>query len=437
MQNNIVTIVGAGLAGCEAAWQLATRGCSVRLYEMKPQKKTPAHSYPGFAELVCSNSFKSDSVSQASGLLKEEMRRLNSIIMRAADNTRVPAGTALAVDRRAFSDYITEVIHAHENIKIIEQEIQSIPREGYTIIATGPLTADALADDIVRLTGAKGLHFFDAAAPVISAESIDYTKAFFASRYGNGTDYLNCVMDKSQYESFLNALLSAECAVIKDFEKTSVFEGCMPIEVMAARGRDTIRFGPLKPVGITEPHTGNKPYAVVQLRKENERGSMFNIVGFQTHLKFSEQKRVFSMIPGLENMEILRYGIMHRNSYIHSPKLLDSFGRLKSDRNVFFAGQITGVEGYMESAANGLHAGIAAAACIKGSDLPVFTDRTAIGALMRHVSASPSKDFQPMNINFGIMEGIDPRVKDKKQKASMICERSLKEIEEIIKTYNL
>ncbi len=434
MANKLAAVIGAGLAGCEAAWQLAMRGINVRLYDMKPHKMSPAHSYPGFGELVCSNSLKSDMAGNASGLLKEEMRRFDSLIMRAADATRVPAGSALAVDRTAFSDFITHAIQTRENIEIIHEEIESVPLEGYTVVATGPLTSDALAQDIIRLTGSEGLHFFDAAAPVIAADSIDYTKAFFASRYGKGDDYLNCPMDKAQYDAFLDALLSAECAQLKDFEDKQVFEGCMPIEVMARRGRDTIRYGPLKPVGIADPHTGKRPYALVQLRKENGQGTMYNMVGFQTHLKFPEQKRVFSMIPGLENMEILRYGVMHRNTYIHSPKVLDTFGRVKACPQILFAGQITGVEGYMESAAGGLHAGIIAAACVNGSDLPVFPATTAIGALMRHIS-TPSKDFQPMNINFGIMEGLDTPVRDKRQKALMIVERALNEIENIKKLY--
>lgn len=436
MKNNAVAVIGAGLAGCEAAWQLSRKGISVRLYDMKPQKLSPAHSYHGFAELVCSNSLKSDMAGNASRLLKEEMRRLNSLIMRAADATRVPAGTALAVDRQAFSDFITDAIQNQKNIEIIHEEIKNVPAAGYTIIATGPLTADALAQDIIRLTGSESLHFFDAAAPVISADSIDYTKAFFASRYGKGDDYLNCPLDKAQYEAFMDALLTAECVQLKDFEDKQVFEGCMPIEVMAQRGHDTIRYGPLKPVGITDPHTGKRPYAIVQLRKENGQGTMYNMVGFQTHLKFSEQKKVFSLIPGLENLEILRFGVMHRNTYIHSPKILDSFGRLHTHPQILFAGQITGVEGYMESAASGLHAGIIAAACINGYDMPVFPPTTAIGALIRHIH-TPSKDFQPMNINFGIMEGLDTPIRDKRQKALMVYERALNEIEKIIKLYDV
>ena len=420
-----VNVIGAGLAGCEAAWQIAKRGVKVKLYDMKPEKKSPAHKYDGLCELVCSNSLRADGTANAVGLLKEEMRRLGSLIMECADKTRVPAGGALAVDRFGFSDMITEKIKNNENIQLVlSTEITALP-EGITVIAAGPLASDGLCAEISRITGNREyLHFFDAAAPVVSYESIDKNVIYKAARYGKGgADYVNCPMDKQQYEDFYNALVSAETAQVKEFEN-NVFEGCMPIEVMAGRGHDTMLFGPLKPVGLPRPD-GTMPYAVVQLRQDNADGTMYNIVGFQTHLKFGEQKRVFGMIPGLENAEFLRYGVMHRNTYINSPGLLDSTYRLKTDKNVFFAGQITGVEGYVESAASGLVAGVNAAAAAVGGAPVVFDPKTAHGALARYISDESVTNFQPMNINFGLLPPLEERIKIKKERYEKISRRAL------------
>lgn len=420
-------IIGAGLAGCEAAWQAAEMGVNVLLCEMKPEKYSPAHKSEGFAELVCSNSLRADGIHNAVGLLKEEMRNMNSLIMQCADATKVPAGGALAVDRQGFSDMVTEKIKAHPNIKIQYGEIDKIDIDEYTIIAAGPLASERLTDEIMRLTSNDYLHFYDAAAPIVSYESIDMTKAFCAARYGKGgADYINCPMNKAEYIAFWNELIKAEAAPVHEgVENPRVFEGCMPIEIMASRGEDTMRFGPLKPVGLTDPRDGSRPYAVVQLRRDNAAGSMYNIVGFQTHLKFGEQKRVFSMIPGLENAEFVRYGVMHRNTYINSPKLLTNTYRMKKYNKIYFAGQITGVEGYIESAASGLIAGLNAARSIKGKDEQIYTSETAIGSLSNYISNESIENFQPMNVNFGIMKELGVRIKDKKQKAEAFAERSL------------
>lgn len=423
-------IIGAGLAGCEAAWQAANMDVNVTLYEMKPNKYSPAHKSENFAELVCSNSLRADGIYNAVGLLKEEMRRLNSVIMECADNTRVPAGGALAVDRDGFSRAVTEKIKSHPNITVKTAEVTEIDPNEYTIIAAGPLVSDSLAKSIAGLLKQDYLHFFDAAAPIVSYDSIDMTKAFRAARYGKGgADYINCPMNKEEYLNFYRALISAEAAEVHEgVEDPKVFEGCMPIEVMAKRGEDTMRFGPLKPVGLDNPVTGEKNYAVVQLRQDNAASSMFNIVGFQTHLKFGEQKRVFGMIPGLENAEFIRYGVMHRNTYINSPNVLDNTYSVIDSPKIYFAGQITGVEGYVESASSGLLAGRYAACRILGLEPKVFTANTAIGALASYVSNKSVTNFQPMNVNFGIIADLGQRIKDKKAKAEMIAKRSLEEI---------
>ncbi len=426
---NKITIIGAGLAGCEAAHQIARRGIAVDLYEMKPEQYTPAHHYPGFAELVCSNSLRADRLENAVGLLKEEMRVLRSLIIEAADATRVPAGGALAVNRTAFSDYITRKIEQNPRITVRQREVKRLGElEGIVVVASGPLTSDALSADIAKKVGEERLHFFDAAAPIVMGDSLDYEKVFAASRYGKGTDdYLNCPMSREEYEAFYQALITAECAQLHGFEGDEVFEGCMPVEVMARRGQQTLLFGPLKPVGLTAPD-GARPYAVVQLRKEDEAGRMYNLVGFQTHLKFSEQKRVFSMIPGLGHAEFARFGVMHQNTYLNSPRLLDAFYRLRGDENFFFAGQMTGVEGYVESAASGLYAGLAAAFQAEGRKLPSLSGKTAMGALARYVSSSPSADFQPMNITFGIIDPPEQRFRKKTEKNAFLSERALAEV---------
>lgn len=432
-----VKIIGAGLAGCEAAWQLANRGIKVKLFEMKPQKMSPAHKSQDFAELVCSNSLRADGIQNAVGLLKEEMRTIGSLIMECADSTRVPAGGALAVDREGFSKMVTEKIKSHNNIEVISCEVSEINTDEYTIVAAGPLASDGISAEIAKLTGGEGLHFFDAAAPIVSFESINMQKAFKAARYGKGgDDYINCPMTKDEYLAFREALVSAEAAPVHEgVEDPKVFEGCMPIEVMAARGVDTMRFGPLKPVGLTSPHDGTRPYAVVQLRQDNAAASMYNIVGFQTHLKFGEQKRVFGMIPGLENAEFVRYGVMHRNTYINSPKLLTSNYNMKEFPKIYFAGQITGVEGYIESAASGMWAGISAACAVSGKEFPQLSSKTAIGALANYISNPATTDFQPMNVNFGIFEDLGVRIKDKKEKAERYAARALEEIE-MLKRFN-
>ena len=438
MQEKRITVCGGGLAGCEAAWQAANRGVKVRLYEMKPQKYTPAHHREGLAELVCSNSLRSDALTNAVGLLKEEMRRYGSLIMEAADATRVPAGSALAVDREKFSDYITEKIRNHPNIELIEREVDSVEDGEITVIATGPLTSDGLAHYIEDTLGASSLHFFDAAAPIVDADTINTEVAFFASRYDKGdADYINCPMNKEQYDAFWEALVSAEEAPLKEFDREEqnknikVFEGCMPVEVMARRGRDTLLFGPLKPVGLVDKRTGEESVAVVQLRKENREGTMYNLVGFQTHLTFGEQKRVFRMIPGLENAEFLRFGIMHRNTYLNSPGLLDESYRLRG-KDVYFAGQMTGVEGYIESAGSGLVAGISAAAQALGVTAPVFPRTTMLGAMSHYVANGSNGDFVPMNANFGIIEPLGYRVKGGKvAKNQALADRALAVIDEM------
>ncbi len=420
-----VTVVGAGLAGCEAAWQLAERGVSVRLIEMKPQKRTPAHVADTFAELVCSNSLRSDELTNAVGLLKEEMRRLGSVIMSCADAHKVPAGGALAVDRLAFSEAVTGRIKSHPLIELISAEVTEIP-EGEVIIATGPLTSDALAEKIAALCPQSALHFYDAAAPIVTLESVDMESAFFASRYDKGTpDYVNCPMTKDEYLAFWRELCAAEQAPVHGFDDGGVFEGCMPVEVMARRGEDTLRYGPMKPVGLVDPRTGRESYAVVQLRRDNAEGTIYNIVGFQTHLRFPEQKRVFSMIPALKNAEFVRYGVMHRNTYLNSPQLLDRYYRLRSLPRVSFAGQMTGVEGYVESAASGMLVGIETAHRLLGQPPVNFPAETAIGALGLYVSSGSVGQFQPMNINFGIITPLGYRVKGKRNKNMEISKRSL------------
>ncbi len=416
-------VIGAGLAGSEAAWQLAKRGVDVTLYEMKPKHMSPAHKSPLFAELVCSNSLRSDRLQNAVGLLKEEMRQLDSLVMRAADKARVPAGGALAVDRECFSGYITEALRGDPHVTVVEEEITGIP-EGPVIIATGPLTSDALAESIAALPGMSTLHFFDAAAPIVMAESLDMNKVFRASRYGRGDDYLNCPMDKEQYDAFVEALLTAETAPVHGFEENMVFEGCMPVESMARRGHMVLAFGPMKPVGLPDPRTGREAYAIVQLRQDDAAGSMYNLVGFQTRLKFGEQKRVFGMIPGLDNAEFARYGVMHRNTFLHSPGLLDSTYQMLSRPGTYFAGQMTGVEGYVESAASGLMAGLALAARLNGREPVDFGTATAIGALAHYIS-TPNADFQPMNITFGLIDPLEKRVRNKAQRYELISDRAI------------
>ena len=421
-----VKVIGAGLAGCEAAWQLANRNIDVLLYEMKPKKMTPAHHSPDFAELVCSNSLRGDRLENAVGLLKEELRRLDSLILTCAEATRVEAGGCLAVDRGGFSRMVTEKIRNHPRITVIEEEVTEIP-EGPVIIATGPLTSDALSKAIGEYFGETGyLHFFDAAAPLVTAESIDMNLAWWQSRYDRGTpDYVNCAMNREEYEAFWNALTTAEEAEVHGFEDKNVFEGCMPVEVMARRGFDTLRYGPLKPVGLTDPRTGKEPYAVVQLRQDNAAGSVFNLVGFQTHLKFGEQKRVFSMIPALKNAEFVRYGVMHQNTFLQSPKLLDRYYADRRNPLVAFAGQMTGVEGYVESTASGYLAAVAMAAEVQGRQLPEFPKTTAIGALGLYISDESVENFQPMNINFSIIAPLEQRIRKKAEKNLAISQRAL------------
>ena len=436
-----IKVIGAGLAGCEAAWQAANMGVMVELYEMKPLKRTPAHHTDGFAELVCSNSLRSNQLNNAVGLLKEELSRLGSLILEAAHATEVSAGSALAVNRELFSAYVTEKIRSHPNITVHEQEITVLDTDSVTVVASGPLTSDALAEEISRLTGGSELHFYDAAAPIVDFSSINTDVAFFASRYGKGepTDYLNCPMTKEQYDAFYNALVSAEVAALKSFDAESqkdltVFEGCMPVEVMASRGYDTLRFGPMKPVGLPVPSTGEDAYATVQLRRENREGTMYNIVGFQTHLTFGEQKRVFGLIPGLENAEFFRYGVMHRNTYMNSPGLLDSVYAMREYPNLYFAGQMTGVEGYVESASSGFVAGINAARRALGEEPLVFPKETVIGALANYVSEGGlSSKFQPMNANFGIIAPLEKKVKGGKRfRNEAYAERALDVIDKFL-----
>ncbi len=427
-----VTVVGAGLAGSEAAWQLAERGIHVRLFEMKPKKMTPAHHSPNFAELVCSNSLRSDELTNAVGLLKEELRELGSLVMRCADAHRVAAGGALAVDREGFSAAVTEAIRSHPNIEVIAEEVTDIPA-GEVIVASGPLTSDVLAEKLAALSGEDApLHFFDAAAPIVTLESVDMDSAFYASRYDKGTaDYVNCPMTRDEYLAFWQALCAAEQAPVHGFDDGGVFEGCMPVEVMARRGEDTLRYGPLKPVGLVDPRNGRENYAVVQLRRDNAVGTIYNLVGFQTHLTFPEQRRVFSMIPALKNAEFVRYGVMHRNTYLNSPKLLDRYYRLKSDERIVFAGQMTGVEGYVESCASGMLAALETAARLRGEapwDLP---RETAIGALALYISESTVGSFQPMNVNFGIISPLDKKIRGKREKNAAISERALQIVREL------
>lgn len=430
-----VKVIGAGLAGCEAAWQLAQRGVPVTLYEMKPVKKSPAHTLDTMAELVCSNSLRSNRLSNAVGLLKEEMRRLDSVIMAAADANAVPAGGALAVDRNGFSQTVDRAIRNHPLITVVEEEVTCIPEEGEVIIASGPLTSDALSAAIANIEGLSTLHFYDAAAPIVTADSLDMTKVFRMSRYERGDDYLNCPMDKDEYMSFCHALQTAETAPIHGFEEKSVFEGCMPIESMAKRGDMVMAFGPMKPVGLKDPRTGKEPFAVVQLRAENAAGTLYNLVGFQTRLMFPEQRRVFGMIPGLENAEFARYGVMHRNTFLNSPGVLDNTFRMIAEPRIAFAGQITGVEGYVESAASGLLCGIATAYRVLGKTMPVFSGKTAIGAMGRYVS-TPNKRFQPMNCAFGLIDQLEvqpgqKRIRNKQLRYEAIAQRALEEIDAI------
>ena len=428
-----VKVIGAGLAGSEAAWQLAQRGLQVELYEMRPQKRTPAHHTDAFAELVCSNSLRGDRLENAVGLLKEELRRMGSLIIQCADATRVEAGGCLAVDRHGFAELVTEKIKNHPNITVISQEVTQVP-EGPVIVATGPLTSDALSEAIGAYFGEAYLHFFDAAAPLVTAESVDMNEAWWQSRYDRGTpDYVNCAMNKEQYEAFLQELIHAEEAPVHGFEDKNVFEGCMPVEVMARRGQDTLRFGPLKPVGLTDPKTGKEPYAVVQLRQDNAAKSIYNLVGFQTHLKFGEQKRVFSMIPALKNAEFVRYGVMHQNTFLQSPKLLDRYYADRRNPLVAFAGQMTGVEGYVESAASGFLAAVAMAAKVLGKPIPDFPKETAIGALGLYISDERIENFQPMNINFSIIASLEQRIRKKAEKNLAIANRSLAIIDELAK----
>lgn len=421
-----VTVIGAGLAGCEAAWQLAQRGIAVTLREMKPEKMTPAHHRPGFAELVCSNSLRSDQLENAAGLLKEELRRCGSLILRCADQTRVEAGGALAVDREGFSAAVTDAIRSHPHINVVEGEVTAIP-DGEVVIASGPLTSDALSEAIAGLLPEDSyLNFYDAAAPIVTFDSIDMEHAWFASRYGKGTaDYINCALSEEEYLAFWKELCAAQEAEVHGFEDKNVFEGCMPVEVMARRGVQTLAFGPLKPKGLPDPKTGREPYAVVQLRRDNAAGTLYNLVGFQTHLKWGEQKRVFSLIPALAHAEYVRYGVMHRNTYLNSPRLLDRYYRVRGNERITFAGQITGVEGYVESTASGFLAGVELARRLLGQGPMDFPQETAVGALALYVSREGIADFQPMNVNFGIMPPLDHKVKGKREKNAALSRRAL------------
>lgn len=423
-----ITVVGAGLAGSEAAWQIAERGIKVNLYEMRPLKMTPAHRGGKFAELVCSNSLRSASLTNAVGLLKEEMRQFHSLIMKAADRHAVPAGGALAVDREAFAQEITDTLSQHENIEVRREEITRLP-EGPVIIATGPLTSPALSEELRSLTGEEYLYFYDAAAPIVEKDSIDMDKVFVQSRYDKGeAAYLNCPMNEDEFNRFYEALIQAETATVKNFEKQIFFEGCMPIEVLARRGKKTLLFGPMKPVGLTDPRTGKRPFAVVQLRQDNSAGTLYNIVGFQTHLKWGPQKEVIRLIPGLEKAEIVRYGVMHRNTFINSPVLLRPTYQFKGRNDLFFAGQMTGVEGYVESAASGLLAGLNAARFIKGEPLAVPPETTALGSLTHYITNTDPRHFQPMNVNFGLFEALPERIRNKKERSERLAARALREI---------
>lgn len=420
-----VNVVGAGLAGSEAAWQLAKRGIKVRLYEMRPKKNTPAHHTGNFAELVCTNSLRANQLTNGAGLLKEEMRQLDSLIMKAADENSVPAGGALAVDRDAFSGEITKTLHENENITVIEEELKELP-QGLTVIATGPLTSDSLAASIKEFMGDEGLYFYDAAAPIVEKASLDMDKVYLKSRYDRGdAAYLNCPMTEEEFENFYNELINAEIAELHAFENERFFEGCMPIEQMASRGKKTMLFGPLKPVGLEDPRTGKEPYAVVQLRQDNAVGDLYNIVGFQTHLKWGEQKRVFSMIPGLENAQFVRYGVMHRNTYLRSPEFLKDTYQTKKRSDLLFAGQMTGVEGYVESAASGLYAGLNAARLIEDKDPLVFPVETMMGAMAHYITHASAKNFQPINANFGIVPRLSQKIRDKRERNLALSKRAL------------
>ncbi|MCZ0755321.1 FADH(2)-oxidizing methylenetetrahydrofolate--tRNA-(uracil(54)-C(5))-methyltransferase TrmFO [Anoxybacillus sp. J5B_2022] len=429
----IVNVIGAGLAGSEAAWQLANRNIQVRLYEMRPVKQTPAHHTEKFAELVCSNSLRANTLTNAVGVLKEEMRRLNSVIMKAADECSVPAGGALAVDRHEFAARVTDFVQNHPNVTVIREEVTEIP-SGPTVIATGPLTSPALSEKLKELTGEEYLYFYDAAAPIVEKESINMDKVYIKSRYDKGeAAYLNCPMTEAEFDRFYEALVSAETVPLKEFEKEIYFEGCMPIEVMAKRGKKTLLFGPMKPVGLEDPRTGKRPFAVVQLRQDDAAGTLYNIVGFQTHLKWGDQKEVFRLIPGLENAEFVRYGVMHRNTFINSPKLLRPTYQYKGRDDLFFAGQMTGVEGYVESAASGLVAGINAARFVLGQELLVFPKETAIGSMAHYITSADPKYFQPMNANFGLFAPLEETIKDKKRRNEQYAKRALDTIQNFIK----
>lgn len=435
--SQVVNVIGAGLAGSEAAWQIAKRGIQVKLYEMRPVKQTPAHHTDKFAELVCSNSLRANTITNAVGVIKEEMRMLDSLIIHSADNSAVPAGGALAVDRHDFAGRVTDTIRNHPNIEIIPGEVTEIP-EGITIIATGPLTSPALAEKVKELTGQEYLYFYDAAAPIVEKDSIDMDKVYLKSRYDKGeAAYLNCPMTEEEFDRFYNALIEAEVVPLKEFEKEIYFEGCMPVEVMASRGRKTLLFGPMKPVGLEDPKTGKRPFAVVQLRQDDAAGTLYNIVGFQTHLKWGPQKEVLQLIPGLENVEIVRYGVMHRNTFINSPTVLEPTYQLKANKQIFFAGQMTGVEGYVESAGSGLLAGINAARLVKGEELIVFPKETALGSMARYITEADSKNFQPMNINFGLFPALSEKIRDKKVKAEKLADRALTTIQNFVKTESI
>ena len=434
MENKFVKVIGAGLSGSEAAWQLVSRGIPVHLYEMRPAKQTPAHQTALFAELVCSNSLRADNVENAVGLLKEELRRLDSLIMQCADKYRVPAGGALAVDREAFAQCVTNSLRNHPLITVFEEEVTDLSPDELTIVATGPLTDGAMAEKIKALTGQDDLYFYDAAAPIVTAESVDYEKAFWASRYDKGdADYLNCPLSQAEYDAFYDALMQAEWAATKDFEKEIFFEGCMPIETMAKRGKHTLAFGPMKPVGLIDPRTGRQPFAVVQLRKDNASGSLLNIVGFQTRMKWGDQKRVLQLIPGLENAEMVRYGVMHRNTFMNAPKYLLATNQLRGQARTFFAGQMTGVEGYVESTASGLAAGINAARLFAGREPLIFPLETAIGALAHYITTANPQSFQPMNINFSLLPPLGERIRDKKEKNRRIADRALEALADFTK----
>ncbi|MDO4456937.1 FADH(2)-oxidizing methylenetetrahydrofolate--tRNA-(uracil(54)-C(5))-methyltransferase TrmFO [Ligilactobacillus murinus] len=437
MTTTSINVIGAGLAGSEAAWQIAKRGLKVRLYEMRPEKKTPAHHTQNFAELVCTNSLRANQLTNGAGLLKEEMRRLDSIIMEAADAHNVPAGGALAVDRETFSSAITEKLTNHPNVEVIREELTAIP-EGLTVIATGPLTSDPLAQAIKRLTDDEGLYFYDAAAPIVEKSSLDMDKIYLKSRYDKGeAAYLNCPMTEEEFYNFYHELINAEMAELHDFEEQKFFEGCMPIEQMASRGEKTMLFGPLKPVGLEDPKTGKEPFAVVQLRQDNAAGNLYNLVGFQTHLKWGEQKRVFSMIPGLENAQFVRYGVMHRNTYLRSPEFLNATYQTKKRSDLLFAGQMTGVEGYVESAASGLYAGINAALIAQGKEPVIFPEETMMGAMAHYITHASPKHFQPINANFGIIPRLEKRIREKRERNLALSQRALTVLEEFKTTADI